>query len=278
MKIPLVSSGGYRKIPLLLIMVIISLAALAPFWIMIMMGTYKTNSLYAGIKIAPGNYIQGNLKTLSQIRIDLFYMNSIYVSLTCALLTVIICSMCGYALSKYRFKGREILGNIVLLTIMIPSQLSLVGFVMEINKIGWLNTHLPLIIPPAASAFGVFWIRQYTKNAIPDSVIESARLDGCGEFMIFLRIAFPFMGPACVTLLLLSFLASWNSFFIPMIVLSSLKLYTLPLGIRQLATQFRTDIAAQILGMTIATIPMLAMFAVFSKNLISGLASAAIKE
>jgi multiple sugar transport system permease protein/cellobiose transport system permease protein len=186
--------------------------------------------------------------------------------------------MCGYALSKYRFKGREAMINIVLLTMMVPSQLSLVGFVMEINKIGWLNTHLPLIIPPAASAFGVFWIRQYTKNAIPDSVVESARLDGCGEFRNFLQIAMPFMGPACVTLLMLSFLSSWNNFFIPMIVLSSLKLYTIPLGIRQLATQFRTDVASQILGMTIATIPMLAMFAVFSKNLISGLASAAIKE
>ena len=267
-----------RRIPLLLIMIIISLVALAPFWIMGMMGTYKTNSLYTGIKLIPGNFMQGNLKTLSQIAIDRFYLNSIYVSLSCSLLTVLVCSMCGYALAKYQFKGREMLGNIVLLTIMIPSQLSLVGFVMEINKIGWLNTHLPLIIPPAASAFGVFWIRQYTRTAIPDSVIESARLDGCGEFMIFLRIAFPFIGPACVTLLLLSFLTSWNSFFIPMIVLSSLKLYTIPLGIRQLATQFRTDVAAQILGMTIATIPMLIMFAIFSKNLISGLASAAIKE
>jgi multiple sugar transport system permease protein/cellobiose transport system permease protein len=274
----LINSKKLRKIPLLLIMIVISLVALAPFWIMMMMGTYKTNSLYAGIKLVPGNFVQGNLKTLSQIAIDKFYLNSLYVSLSCSLLTVLVCSMCGYALAKYRFKGREILGNIVLLTLMIPSQLSLVGFIIEINKIGWLNTHLPLIIPPAASAFGVFWIRQYTKSAIPDSVIESARLDGCGEFMIFLRIAFPFIGPACITLLMLSFLASWNSFFIPMIVLSSLKLYTIPLGIRQLATQFRTDVAAQILGMTIATIPMLAMFAVFSKNLISGLASAAIKE
>jgi multiple sugar transport system permease protein/cellobiose transport system permease protein len=267
-----------RGIPLLAIMIVISLAALAPFWIMIMMGTYKTNALYAGIKLIPGAYIQGNLKTLRQIRIDRFYLNSLYVSLACSFLTVLVCSMCGYALSKYRFKGREAMINIVMLTMMVPSQLSLVGFVMEINKIGWLNTHLPLIIPPAASAFGVFWIRQYTKNAIPDSVVESARLDGCGEFRIFLQIAMPFMGPACVTLLMLSFLSSWNSFFIPMIILSSLKLYTIPLGIRQLATQFRTDVAAQILGMTIATIPMLAMFAVFSKNLISGLASAAIKE
>ena len=272
------SAAIFRRIPLLLVMIIISLAALLPFWMMIMMGTYRTNALYSGIKLLPGSYVQGNLRTLSQIAINRFYFNSLYVALSCSVLTVFICSMCGYALSKYRFTGQHLLGNIVILTLMIPSQLSVVGFVMIINKIGWLNTHLPLILPPAASAFGVFWIRQYTKNAIPDSVIESARIDGCGEFRIFLQIALPFMGPACVTLLLLSFLASWNSFFIPMIVLSTLRLYTIPLGIRQLATQFRTDVAAQILGMVIATIPMLGMFALFSRNLISGLASAAIKE
>jgi multiple sugar transport system permease protein/cellobiose transport system permease protein len=267
-----------RKIPLLIIMIFISLIALAPFWFMINMGTYKTNALYTGLKLLPGDYILGNLKTLGQIRIERFYFNSLFVSLSCSILTVIVCSMCGYALSKYKFKGREAMITVVMLTMMVPTQLSLVGFVIEINKIGWLNTHLPLIIPPAASAFGVFWIRQYSKNAIPDSVVESARLDGCGEFRIFLMIALPFMGPACATLIMLSFLWSWNSFFIPMIVLSTLKLYTIPLGIRQLATQFRADVAAQILGMTIATIPMLIMFALFSKNLISGLASAAVKE
>jgi multiple sugar transport system permease protein/cellobiose transport system permease protein len=275
-----ISLGGSvaRKTSLFLIMIFISFIALIPFWFMIMMGTYKTNALYTGLKLIPGNYLQGNLKTLRQIRIERFYFNSIFVSLTCSALTVLVCSMCGYALSKYRFKGRDAMITIVMLTMMVPTQLSLVGFVMEINKLGWLNTHIPLIIPPAASAFGVFWIRQYAKNSIPDSVIESARLDGCGEFKIFLFIAVPFMGPACFTLLMLSFLWSWNSFFIPMIVLSSLKLYTIPLGIRQLATQFRTDLAAQVLGMTIATIPMLIMFAIFSKNLISGLASAAVKE
>jgi multiple sugar transport system permease protein/cellobiose transport system permease protein len=242
------------------------------------MGTYKTNTLYAGLKLLPGDYIQGNLKTLRQIRINRFYLNSLGMSLSCSILTVIVCSTCGYAFPKYKFRGREVLLTIVMLTMMVPTQLSPNSFVIETNRIGWLNTHLPLITPPAASAFGVFWIRQYARNAIPDSVVESARLDGCGEFRIFLMIAVPFMGPACATLIMLSFLWSWNSFFIPMIVLFSLKLYTIPLGISQLATRFRTGVAARILGMTIATIPMLIMFAVFSKNLISGLASAAIKE
>lgn len=265
-------------IVMFLLMVLFSLIALAPFWFMINMGTYKSNELYTGIKLIPGNYLAENFASLMTINFFRYYGNSLIVAILCAGLTVLVCSMCGYALSKYDFRGRKSMGNIVLLTMMVPTQLSLVGFVIEMKNIGWLNTLLPLIIPPAASAFGVFWMRQYTRDSIPDSVIESARLDGCGEFGIFLRIALPFMRPACMTLALLSFLWSWNSFITPTIILTNEKLYTVPLGIRQLATQFRTDIGAQILGLSLATIPILILFAIFSKNLISGLASAAVKE
>jgi ABC-type sugar transport system, permease component len=268
----------WRKIVLLLIMILISSVALAPFWFMVNMGTYKANELYTGIKLIPSNYIIENFKSLMAIDFFKYYVNSLIVAISSSALTVFVCSLCGYALSKYEFKGRKALINVVMLTMMVPTQLSLVGFAIEMNKIGWLNTLLPLIIPPAASPFGVFWIRQFTKDSIPDSVLESARLDGCSEFAIFLKIAFPFMRPACMTLMMLSFLWSWNSFIVPMIVLTDQKLYTITLGIRQLATQFRTDLGAQILGLTLATIPILILFSIFSKNLISGLASAAVKE
>ncbi len=267
-----------KKKVLFFIMVIITVIAIIPFYFMINMGTYKSNQLYSGIKLIPSNYLIENFKSLLSINFFHYYLNSLFVAGSCAILTVVVCAMCGYALSKYKFKGRKLLINLVMLTMMVPLQLSLVGFVIEMKEIGWLNTHLPLIIPTAASAFGVFWIRQFTKGSIPDSVIESARIDGCGEFRIFFSIAFPFMKPACMTLALLSFLWSWNNFMTPMIILSNEELYTVPLGIRQLATQFRSDIGAQILGLTIATIPMLILFAAFSKQLISGLASAAVKE
>lgn len=261
-----------------IVMLIITLFSIAPFWIMINMGTYKSTDLYKGIKLLPGDYLSTNFKSLMQIDFWRYYANSLIVAVLCAALTVFVCAMCGYALSKYDFKGRKALINVVLLTMMIPTQLSLVGFVIEMKTIGWLNTLLPLIVPPAASAFGVFWMRQYSQDTIPQSVIESARIDGCNEFKIFTHIALPFMRPACMTLALLSFLWSWNNFVTPMVVLTNEKLYTVPLGIRQLATQFRTDIGAQILGLTLATIPMLIVFSIFSKSLISGLASAAVKE
>lgn len=267
-----------KKAIMVLVMTAIAMIALFPFYMMINMGTYKTNDLYTGIKLFIGNYAKENFHSLMQVNFLRYYWNSVFVSVSGALLTVLVCALCGYGLGKYKFRGQKTLTTIVMLTMMVPTQLSLVGFVKEMNFLNWSNTLLPLIIPQAAYAFGVFWIKQFTQDAIPDSVIESAKLDGCGEARVFFEIALPFMKPACATLALLAFLASWNSFLVPVIIISRESLFTLPLGIRQLATQFRTDLGAQILGLTIATIPILILFGYFSDNLISGLAAAAVKE
>lgn len=256
----------------------ISLVALFPFWTMIMMSTYSSADIYTGVKLWPGDYFFKNLESLSQIAFPTYYTNSVIVAVSCSLLTVLVSSMAGYAFAKFDFKGKGALLNVVIIALMIPVQLGVVGLVIEMKAIGWLSTLLPLIIPNSANAFGVFWITQFTKDAIPDSVVESARIDGCGEFKAYLQIALPFMIPACMALALLSFLASWNSFLVPTILLTNEKLYTLPLGIRQLATQYRFDTGAQITGLTFGTIPMLIIFSLFSKYLITGLSAAAVKE
>lgn len=271
-------SKKVSRIIMVSVMAVICLVALFPFYMMVMMGTYKTTDLYRGLKLLPGNYLVENIKSLMQIRFPLYYFNSLFVAGTVAILTVLVCAMAGYGISKYKFRGKEVLTSVIMTTMMIPTQLSLVGFAKEMVLIGWNNTLLPLIIPPVAHAFGVFWMINYTQSAIPDAVIESAKLDGCGELSVFFRIALPFIKPACVTLGLIAFLGSWNSFLIPLIVISKEALYTLPLGIKQLATQFRTDIGGQILALTVATIPILFFFGYFSDNLIAGLASAAVKE
>jgi cellobiose transport system permease protein len=268
----------WQKALVIAVLSLISLVSLFPFWTMIMMSTYSSADIYTGVKLLPGNYFMENITSLSKIAFPTYYSNSVIVALSCSLLTVFVCSLAGYAFAKFRFKGRGLLLNIVILALMIPVQLGVVGLVIEMKTIGWLSTLLPLIIPNAANAFGVFWITQFTQDAIPDSVVESARIDGCGEFKVYLRIALPFMFPACMALALLSFLASWNSFLVPTILLTNEKLYTLPLGIRQLATQYRFDTGAQITGLTFGTIPMLIIFSLFSKYLITGLSAAAVKE
>lgn len=263
---------------IVLVIIGLSIIAIFPFYMMVVMSTYKTTELYTGLKLFFGSYLVENFKSLMQINLLKYYGNSIFVSASCAFFTVLVCSLCGYGIGKYKFKGKKTLLSIVMLTMMVPTQLSMVGFVKEMNFIGWSNTLLPLIIPASASAFGVFWIQSFVQDAIPDSVIESAKLDGCGELRVFFNIALPFMRPACATLALLSFMWSWNSFMLPNVIISKESNFTIPLGIRQLSTQFQNDISAQILGVTVATIPILILFSVFSDNLISGLSSAAVKE
>jgi cellobiose transport system permease protein len=275
---PAIRSWSINKAFVVLTLIVFSLISLFPFWTMMMMSTYKTADIYTGVKLLPGNYFGENLKSLSKIAFPTYYSNSLIVAASCAILTVFVCSMAGYAFAKFQFRGKDALMGIVVISLMIPVQLGIVGLVIEMKTIGWLSTLWPLIIPNSASAFGVFWMSQFTKDAIPDSVIESARIDGCNEFQMYLTIALPFMVPACMALALLSFLSSWNAFLVPTILITNEKLYTIPMGIRQLATQYRFDVGAQLCGLTFATIPMLIMFSMFSKYLITGLSAAAVKE
>lgn len=268
------SIGGWIG---MLIMLAISLAAFYPFYSMIMMSTYNSNDLYTGIKLIPGDYLAENFKTLFTIDFMAYYKNSLIVAVSTTVLGVFVSAAAGFAFGKYEFRFKKTMFAAVLVTMMIPMQFGIVAFVLEMRWIGWLNTLWPLIVPPAANALGVFWMTQFARSTIPTEVLESARIDGCGEAGIFFRIVMPFLRPAFVTLGLLFFLWSWNNFFVPLIVLSSDSLYTIPLGIRGLAGQFRADSAAQILGLTLGTIPVLVFFAVFSKNLIEGLASTAVK-
>jgi multiple sugar transport system permease protein/cellobiose transport system permease protein len=256
---------------------VVSIIAIYPYYSMVMMGTYYSNDLFTGIKILPGDYLKENLATLKTINILTFYKNSVLVAVGCSVLTVLVCAAAGFGFAKYQFRFKKPLFTFILLTMMVPLQLGIVAFVVEMRAIGWLKTLLPLIVPPAANAFGAFWMTQFALQAIPDEVMESARIDGCSELRIFTQIALPFMVPACTTLGLLSFLLSWNALFAPLIVISDAKLFTIPLGIRQLATNFRMDNAAQILGLTLTSIPILFLFALFSRSLISGLSSAAVK-
>ena len=168
--------------------------------------------------------------------------------------------------------------NFILATMMIPGQLGLIAFIILVRKMGLISSWLPLIIPAGASAFGVFWMRQYIAGAISSELLESARIDGCSEFGIFLRIVVPMITPALLTLGLLSFLWSWNDFMRPMLILENEKLFTIPLGIKRMSSYMRQDIGATILGISVGTIPILILFAFFNNTLVNGLTAGAVKE
>ncbi|MDO4864930.1 MAG: carbohydrate ABC transporter permease [Clostridia bacterium] len=267
-----------RQIPVLLVVIVLSFFALFPFWSMMVMGTYRTADIYKEIHLWFGDYFPQNWARIVEIDFFRFFVNSIVVALTSSLLAITTSSMAGYVFAKFEFRGSRVMFNFILATMMIPGQLGLIAFIILVRRMGLISSWLPLIIPTGASAFGVFWMRQYIAGAVSGELIESARIDGCSEFGIFLRIVVPMITPALMTLGLLSFLWSWNDFMRPMLILENENLFTIPLGIKRMSSYMRQDIGATILGISVGTIPILILFAFFNNTLVNGLTAGAVKE
>jgi multiple sugar transport system permease protein/cellobiose transport system permease protein len=266
------------KVPVYLFVALVSLIALIPFYMMLIMGTYVNEELFTGIKLFPGNYLRGNFASVMRINFMRYYGNSLMVAVTHTAGAVFVSALTGYAFAKYRFKGRNAIFGFVVATLAIPPQVGMVGFVVEMRMLHWVNTLLPLIIPGLGNAFAIFWMTQYITAAVPLEVIESGRIDGCGEFGIFFRLALPIIRPAVITMSLLLFLWSWNNYMTPLIIISKQNLYTVPLAIAALlANEYRTDNAARILALALGTIPILTIFAIGSKHLIRGMVAGSIK-
>jgi multiple sugar transport system permease protein len=162
-------------------------------------------------------------------------------------------------------------------TLLLPSFLGMIPTFMIMDALGWIDQPRALYIPGAASAFGIFLMRQFVGSSIPRELVEAARMDGCGEFGIYWRIVLPLLGPALGTLGLITFIASWNNFIGPLIVMRSPEMYTLPLALRSMQSPVNTEWGALMAGSAIATLPLLVLFALSSRQLISGLTTGAVK-
>ncbi|MDO4306593.1 MAG: carbohydrate ABC transporter permease [Eubacteriales bacterium] len=273
-------AGKKRKLKTIVVVIIvifISIFALLPFFEMVIMGTYQTDQLYTGVKLLPGNYLKQNLQNIMQHEFFRFYVNSFIVAITNTLCGMAISTMAGYAFAKYQFKGQNLLFLIVISALAIPPQLGLVGFVIEMRSLGWANSLLPLIVNGIANPFGVFWMRQYITSSVPNELLESGRIDGCGEFRILTRLVVPIIKPALITIFLIFFLWSWNDYMVPLVITTNQKYYTIPISISLLSTEFKNDDAARILCLTLSTIPILGMFSIGSKYLIQGLVAGSVK-
>jgi len=260
-----------------LIMLLFALFSLTPFYFMLIMGTHVNEDLFTGLKLLPGNYLMENWKTIMATDFVHYYGNSLYIAVITTVGGTLVSSLAGFAFAKYDFKFKNILLLVVIGTLAIPNQLGLIGFVVEMKWMGMINSHWPLILPPMVNAFAVFWLMSFIKTAIPNEVMESCRIDGCGELRIFWRIVLPNITPAIVTIFLILFLQSWNNYLVPLVVLNKEHLYTIPLAISMLGNMYRNDYAAKILALALATLPVLIFFAVFSKSLIRGLMVGSVK-
>jgi len=256
-----------------------ALLMLAPFWFMFVFATQSRTEIFS---LPPplwfGDDLLGNLAILTE-RIP-FWRNlgwSLYVALMSTALTLLFCSMGGYAFACFEFRHKNALFAFVLGTMLLPSFMNMIPTFMIMDVLGWIDQPRALYIPGAASAFGIFLMRQFVLSSVPRELIEAARMDGCSELGIYWRIVLPLLRPALGTLGLITFIASWNNFIGPLVVMRSPENYTLPLALRSLQSPVDTEWGALMTGSAIATLPLLVLFALSSRQLIAGLTAGAVK-
>lgn len=251
----------------------------APFYFMFVFATHSSAQIYG---YPPPRWFGTSAWTnfeLLQERLP-FLRNvgmSLYVALMQTGLTLFFCSLGGYAFAVYQFRFKRVLFAIVMGSMIIPSFMGMVPTFMLMDFLGWIDQPRALYVPGAAGALGIFLMRQYIGTAIPKELIEAARMDGCGEFGIYWRIALPLIGPAMGTLGLITFISSWNNFITPLVVLRSVPHYTIPLALRSIQAPNDTEWGALMVGAAIAVIPLLIMFVLASRRLIEGLTQGAVK-
>lgn len=206
------------------------------------------------------------------------FANSVLVSVIGTILTVFFCALAGYAFAKFRFPGRNGLFFLLMLTMIIPPEVCIVPLFVVMRRLGWINSMLSLIIPRAATAVGIFYMRQYI-GAFPTDILEQARIDGCREFGIFCRVVVPGITPALASWGAISLIARWNDFLLPMVFLRDPEKQTLMVAISQLPVSdgLSTPWPVVMAGIAIATVPLLVAFVILQKYDIADLMAGSTK-
>jgi ABC-type glycerol-3-phosphate transport system permease component len=204
-------------------------------------------------------------------------VNSVFLASVTAALATLVSAMGGYALARYEFRGRRLFTAMVLGAVVIPAPLLLAPAYQLLFELGLLDTYAGLILPAIAPAFGVYLFRQYTLRAVPVELIESARIDGSGEFRTFFVIALPLARPMIGTFLMITFLGVWNNYIWPQVVLQSPSKFPLSVAVAQLKGVYYQDYGLQMAGTAVAILPVVALCLVLQREFVSGLSAGAVK-
>ncbi len=205
------------------------------------------------------------------------FVNSVVVAAVVTGLSLVVNAMAGYAFAKLRFRGRETLFRVLLGAMVIPAQVGMLPLFLLLKQLGLINTYGGVIVPGLASIFGIFLVRQYAL-AIPDALLDAARVDGASEWRIFRSIVLPACRPILVTLAVLTFLGAWNDFLWPLIVLTDETLYTLPVALANLSGEYVQDIELMMAGAVLTIVPVVVLFVSLQRHYIRGILSGGLRE
>jgi len=255
-----------------------AVVSLFPFYWMAVAATQPTADLFhSPPPLLPGGELWANVQRLEkEIGLARVMLNSVAIATIYTVLSSIVSALCGYGLAKQRFRGRGLLLGLILGTMIIPYQVTLVPLFQMMAALGWMDSYQAVILPFVASAFGIFLMRQAFLS-FPDEIIESGRIDGAGELHIFYGLVVPVVRPQLAALVIYTFVTQWNAFIWPLLVLNSEDQYTVPVALNTLVGQTHVDYSGLMLGSFVATVPIMIVFLRFQREFISGLLGGAVK-
>ncbi|WP_236793700.1 carbohydrate ABC transporter permease [Amycolatopsis sp. GM8] len=223
-----------------------------------------------------GNFFRNAARVFDVVAFWKALGNSVIVSGTVTLTTVLFSSLAGFAFAKLRFRGSNPLFLFIVVTLAVPTQLGIIPLFIAMSEFGWAGHLQAVIVPNLVTAFGVFWMRQYTVDAVPYELIEAARVDGCSVFRIFVNVCLPAVRPAAAVLAMFTFMMSWNDFLWPLIVLNA-ENPTVQLALERLQSGYYVDYSLVLAGTTLATIPILIVFLLLGRQIVAGIMQGAVK-
>jgi ABC-type glycerol-3-phosphate transport system permease component len=272
-------SRTLETIVLYALLIAVSVFMILPFLWMLSTSLKPADEVFAipPIILSAHSSLRAYIYLVQQYDIFRIVGNTFVVAFSATVLQLFFCSLAGYGFAKYRFPGRNALFAFLLGTMIIPFTVIMVPMYLIMRDFHWIDTFLPLIIPGAANAFGIFFMRQYI-SSITDELLDAGRIDGASEFGLYLRIVLPIITPGLISLGLIFFMGAWNSFLWPLIILKSPQNFTLPLVIRSMIGPVgRTVYDVQMAASVISLVPLLIIFLIFQRRFIEGITAGAVR-
>ncbi len=260
---------------------ILTVLSIMPFLIMVVNATRSTTQIQQhAISVIPSTYLLKNFQILTGKSFNPMrgFLNSLIISTGATACTVYFSSLTAYALVVYNWKLRQPFFTFIMAVMMIPSQVVSIGFYQFMYRIHMTNNFLALILPAVAAPTTVFFMRQFMLSSLPLEVVQSARVDGSGEFHTFNHIVLPILKPAIATQAIFSFVNSWNNLFLPLILLTRQEKYTMPIMVSLLKGDiYKTEYGAIYMGLTLTVLPLFVVYFLLSKYIIAGVALGSVK-
>jgi len=271
-----------RRIIAYVVLIIITILCLFWFYVLFINSTRSNSELGRGFTVIPGGHMMDNIKNLfsnSELPIIRGLLNSLVIALCAAGLSTYFSTMTAFAIHAYDFKLKKFMFTFILAIMMIPTQVTALGFINMLRKIKLMDSFIPLIVPAIAAPAVFFYMKQYMEANIPLELMESARIDGAGELRIFNQIALPLMKPAIAVQAIFAFVQSWNNYFTPALVLESDNKKTLPILIALLrsADYLKFDMGQVYMFITLSILPVIIVYIFMAKNIVAGMTVGAVK-